>query len=94
MNGVELIKIERKRQVEIEGWTAEHDARHYEGDLAVAALCYIAHVVGVDRMMSVMDYWPWDKKWWKPTPKDPIKQLVKAGALIAAEIDKMQSEKL
>jgi hypothetical protein len=33
---------------------------------------------------------PWDYKWWKPS-KDPIKNLVKAGALIAAEIDRLQN---
>ena len=34
--------------------------------------------------------WPWDKKWWKPSD-DPIKNLIKAGALIAAEIDRLQN---
>lgn len=33
--------------------------------------------------------WPWDADAWKPT-QDPIRQLVKAGALIAAEIDRRQ----
>lgn len=33
--------------------------------------------------------WPWDASWWKPSP-DPIANLVKAGALIAAEIDRLQ----
>jgi hypothetical protein len=34
-------------------------------------------------------FWPWDQDWWKPSP-DPIRNLVKAGALIAAEIDRLQ----
>jgi hypothetical protein len=33
--------------------------------------------------------WPWDEKWWKPST-NPIRNLVKAGALIAAEIDRLQ----
>jgi len=33
--------------------------------------------------------WPWEKSWWKPTPNDRVKELVKAGALIAAEIDRL-----
>lgn len=33
--------------------------------------------------------WPWDKEWWKPS-KDQVRNLVKAGALIAAEIDRLQ----
>lgn len=33
--------------------------------------------------------WPWDEEWWKPS-EDPVRNLVKAGALIAAEIDRLQ----
>lgn len=32
--------------------------------------------------------WPWDVSWWKPTP-DVEGNLVKAGALIAAELDRL-----
>jgi hypothetical protein len=35
-------------------------------------------------------YWPWDREWWKPTPNNRIRELAKAGALIAAEIDRLQ----
>jgi len=35
--------------------------------------------------------WPWDSTWWKPTPEDRVKELVKAGALITAEIDRIQN---
>lgn len=35
--------------------------------------------------------WPWEACWWKPTT-DSVRNLVKAGALIAAEIDRMQRE--
>jgi len=37
--------------------------------------------------------WPWDDDWLKIT-EDPIRNLVKAGALIAAEIDRLQRKKL
>jgi len=33
--------------------------------------------------------WPFSSEWWKPA-QDPIRNLVKAGALIAAEIDHLQ----
>lgn len=33
--------------------------------------------------------WPFDASWWKPS-NDPIRNLIKAGALIAAEIDRLQ----
>jgi len=38
-------------------------------------------------------YWPWNLKYWKPTPDDRIKELAKAGALIAAQIDYYQNQK-
>lgn len=34
------------------------------------------------------DDWPWESKSWKP--QEPMRDLVKAGALIAAEIDRLQ----
>lgn len=34
--------------------------------------------------------WPWDAEWWNPSPDNRIRELVKAGALIAAEIDRLQ----
>lgn len=33
--------------------------------------------------------WPWALSQWKPTPDDRIRELTKAGALIAAEIDRL-----
>lgn len=33
-------------------------------------------------------YWPFEVSWWKPD-NDPIKTLTKAGALIAAELDRL-----
>ena len=37
--------------------------------------------------------WPWGEQYWKPSPKDRIRELVKAAALIAAAIDVLQTEK-
>lgn len=34
--------------------------------------------------------WPFELKWLKRTPKNRIRELQKAGALIAAEIDRLQ----
>lgn len=45
------------------------------------------------RELEVLRYfWPytWAEKWWKPSPGDRIRELEKAGALIAAEIDRLQ----
>lgn len=88
LSGAELIAAERRRQVEEEGWTPEHDGEHAEGDLYEAAIAYLL-ALG-ERDQPPPDVWPWDSSWWKPTPGDEVRQLVKAGALIAAEIDRRQ----
>ncbi len=89
--GVELIVEERQRQIEKEGWTFEHDSLHQHDELARAAATYATP----NRFRSFLlngrpATFPWVKEWWKPTPNNRIKELVKAGALIAAEIDRLQ----
>ena len=87
MTGVELIAEERQRQVDVEGWTEKHDDLHTNGQIAEAARCYLeGRNTAASRMIVG---WPWLEKWWKPS-KDPVRNLVKAGALIAAEIDRIQ----
>lgn len=94
-NGSTLIEEERKRQIEKEGWSPEHDDKHIHGELVMVAICYLLNVAfSFNPIQSKPDiWWPvnWDKKWWKP--KSHLSNLVKAGALIAAEIDRLQREK-
>ena len=80
---------ERHRQQNIEGWTPEHDNSQIYGEIAIAAACY---AIGPNHKMSGGAYavgrlWPWDRRWWKP--KDRRRDLVKAGALILAEIERL-----
>lgn len=97
--GAELITQERERQMAVEGWDARHDAAHLKAELTQAAICYAADVAAKyetpkrrDELRSLaIHFWPWDKQWWKPTQDNPIRQLTKAGALIAAEIDRLTS---
>lgn len=78
---VALIAAERSRQVDGEGFSTRRDDDYTAGELALAASCYAAgHRVG----------WPWGPDWWKPTPHDRTRDLVKAGALIVAEIERLQ----
>lgn len=88
MNGIELIASERERQILAEGWTPEHDDAHAHGELCGAAMCYIANR-DVTTTREPPLGWPWEREWWKPSD-DPVRNLVKAGALIAAEIDRLQ----
>lgn len=93
-NGVSLIASERGRQIEQEGWTADHDDQHADGELAIAAACYAlaehARSYGRHNVDELPVKWPWHEGWWKPTPDDRIRELAKAGALIAAEIDRIK----
>jgi hypothetical protein len=92
MDGAELIAKERRRQVSHEGWDSGHDDEHDEGQLALSAACYAIppDVRDMSRSGSVSRLWPFEDVYWKPTPKDRIRELVKAGAMIAAEIDRLQ----
>ncbi len=85
--GIEIITEERKRQVTEEGWTYEHDKMHTNGELADAASCYAISNENGHKKMNVAFLWPFDIKYWKPTPENRIKELANAGALIAAQID-------
>ena len=107
MNGAERIAAERQRQMEQEGWTPEHDAIHDKGELAWAATCYAApdtvYLVSVDsdRGASWREPWPLEigssrgrpvMLPWRRPECDRITELAKAGALIAAEIDRVQAD--
>lgn len=96
MNGAQLITAERRRHVRVEGWTSKHDDRHRFKEMAKAAGSYLAshthpdqHALLNARKQEKCWDWPWVSKWWKPSI-DPVRNLVKAGALIAAEIDRLQ----
>ena len=87
--GVELITIERKRQIEQEGWTVEHDRKQVNDELAIVASIYALPPYCRDITLRARFPETWSYEWWKPTPEDRVRELVKAGALIAAEIDRL-----
>lgn len=91
MTGSELIKKERERQVTEEHWTPEDDATLVNGELVDGAVSYlrVAELRECFNNYDVPLSWPWADEWWKPTPDNRMKELVKAGALIAAELDRM-----
>ncbi len=74
-DGVKLIAEERQRQHEQLGWTPEHDRQHDDGAIVIAAVHY-----ALPRNMC------------KEAPAaraERIRDLSKAGALLAAEIDRL-----
>lgn len=85
IGGVGDIAAERRRQIEQEGWTPEHDDSHADGELLFAAVAYVLYARGNGD--AVREWWPWDPTGFKGG--DTRRLLVKAGALIAAEIDRL-----
>lgn len=88
--GVIAIAAERERQQTAEGYTAEHDDTHDSWDLANAAECYLSETsLGADSPMPLC--WPFEEAAWKPCA-ERRRNLVKAGALMAAAIDHLDRQ--
>lgn len=86
---IDLIRAEREHHVR-NGHDAEHDAQHDDAQLAAAAMCFIAATNGPVLDPSgdfVLYQWPWDLEQFRPADDD-VRNLVVAGSLIAAEIDR------
>lgn len=85
------VQAERRRQVEAEGWTPEHDDEHADGQMARAAACYALAGSSAPNdgtaALLVSLAWPWDEQWWKPSTAR--RDLVKACALALAEIERL-----
>lgn len=84
------IAAERQRQISAEGWSPEHDDSHVSGELAMAAAVYaLTSFLDTEqsRNMAFTRYWPWDRCWFKPA--GGRRDLVRAAALILAEIDRL-----
>lgn len=93
---IDEIAAERKRQIEAEGWSENHDDEHGNAELARAAAAYAAHaglfrdarqLASNYRLKAPHELWPWHHRWWKP--KDPRRDLIRAAALIVAEIERL-----
>ncbi|WP_287310864.1 hypothetical protein [Mesorhizobium sp.] len=99
------VATERRRQVEGEDCTPESDDKYRDGEMARAAGIY-AIIAGSNLtnyrnalggyylgacLQAVLDhYWPFHRSWFKPTTRR--RDLVKAGALIVAEIERIDRE--
>lgn len=94
------VLAERRRQQTEEGWTREHDKIHDDRSLAKAAAAFALNGSFSDEERDqerlffktgslLHRIWPvsWSHDWWKP--KDRRRDLVRAGALIIAEIERL-----
>jgi hypothetical protein len=79
------ITVERSRQVVTEGFDRDHDDEHHKGELAQAAACYALRAANFHGLAH--DFWPWSDSWWKPY--DTRRDLIRAAALIVAEIERL-----
>lgn len=87
-DGARAVLAERHRQMAVEGWTAEHDDAHTKGELARAAAAYIHDTLaGLPYQGLPPMGWPFERSWWKPGTKR--RNLVKAAALLVAELDRL-----
>ena len=111
------IYAERERQLDVEGWTPEHDDEHDAGEMAKAAAVYAytstlsefqaegwrerlrgplteVSIEGDKTIVSpgiIRVLWPWAPEWFKPNGKR--RDLIKAAALLVAEIERIDRAK-
>lgn len=94
-SGAAAIADERQRQIDEEGYTPEHDLEHHGDDLIFASIAYLHAARAIPRHVAVQ-WWPWPDGF-KPQTQSPPdyprvtdrRDLIKAGALIAAAIDRL-----
>ena len=87
-NAVQSVIAERQRHQSAEGWTPEHDDQYSKSQLLWASSCYVLNAI--HPFNRIPFDWPWTPEWWKRT--NPRRDLVKAGALILAEIERIDRQ--
>lgn len=96
-NGANIIMKERLRQIEKFDWSLDHDDQYAHGELLIYAQywlsmplpeCDIARATAKDYLQG-LDQSGWEDEWFKYDERTPIERLARAGALVAAEIDRV-----
>lgn len=94
--GIELITAERQKQIDKHGFTGKHHANHPEWydnfQLQYAATTLLMHEF--EEVVDTQDHLPdgWDQDWFdKLNAKGRKERLIIAGALIAAELDRLNA---
>ena len=83
------VLAERSSHATREGWDSKGDDSYVRGELSVAAACYAAYGTDYANRCGgwIRSVWPWAMHWFKPW--DRRRNLVKAGSLILAEIERL-----
>ena len=87
MSGIDRITAERKRQIDVKGFDDSHDEGHFNRELASIAGEIVEHCAHANHNND-LEYDAWGIL--KKHKGDPVKLLTIAGALIAAEIDRLE----
>ncbi|TGE29835.1 hypothetical protein [Hymenobacter metallicola] len=102
LTGAELIAAERQEQIHKHGWDVAHDDDYGRGELMQAAATALSLYASGDManicvagQTEEVKMWPWQTEFGlvffrKIERKSPLEKLIVAGALIAAEIDRLQ----
>lgn len=78
------VVAERRRQIEVENRDLLHDQQYVRDELAYASICYATPQFSFS---GVPEDWPFPPSAWKP--KDRRSNLVRAAALLVAEIERI-----
>lgn len=91
---IDDVIAERARQISHEKYDLSHDDEHDPGELSAAGAAYATNAADQlhpasqgDGHNAMPQIWPWNQRYWKP--KSPRRDLVRAAALILAEIEKL-----
>ncbi len=88
MKGIDLIREEREKQIVKHGYDRKHDLSRRNKELLFGALSYLkAAIYGT--AIGRKD-WPFEGIYWHP--EGYIDCLKKAGAFIAAELDRIETD--
>lgn len=79
---------ERQRQQQEEGCSLAHDDAYRGEELRWAAVCYALYM----KQQNPPAFWPWPPECWKP--RDRRANLVRAAALLIAEIERIDRDAL
>ncbi|MDR9048866.1 hypothetical protein [Burkholderia multivorans] len=85
------VLAERRRQIDVEGYTSRADDENRAGAMSSAAAAYALIGSGWSQA-AALEFWPeaWSGECWKPA--DSRRNLVKAAALLLAEIERIDRQ--
>ncbi|MCJ9696913.1 hypothetical protein MOV76_35715 [Rhizobium sp. PRIMUS64] len=86
------VVLERARQVSGEGFSLAKDDAYRDDELVRAGVSYAMQAMAPLMHGSVPPepLWPWNRGWWKP--KGRRRDLVRAAALLIAEIERIDRQ--